>query len=264
VLHHVLSNLTASELAPLRSVSIRLRDLATSNAHWRRCLLSDLVPNFVAFNEIAAIPPLLWSFSLVHDGWFRAYCELKRVVKAPWLRRDEDLIGAPWMVYFKSHLPSTELLGIEDPHATIRFTPDNMAEQVSGLPLNSRKWWIEDGVMRVSAYPPNVPGREPRTLCRKFEHSTVAMISDSPEYLEAMVRINNTIIKEAASERLVSQAEAESLRNAFEQAKKSIFPSSDFNMRNKRLRNVLGLTDERGDDREEDTVGTYTASFLFE
>jgi len=52
------------------------------------------------------------------------------------------------MVYFKQHLPSTDLLGIEDPHATIRFTSENMAIGVSGLPLTSRKWWIENGVMR--------------------------------------------------------------------------------------------------------------------
>jgi hypothetical protein len=89
------------------------------------------------------------------------------------------------------------------------------------------------------------------------------MISDSPEFLEAMVKLNHTILENVVRERRMSQPEAELRKNAFEQMRKSIFPSSDFDARNKRLRSVLGLADESGDDSEEDAVSTYTVSILF-
>ncbi|KAI5784641.1 hypothetical protein EDC01DRAFT_597859, partial [Geopyxis carbonaria] len=160
VLHQILSNLTVSELANLRPVSRSFRYLATSGTHWRKHLLDILVPKYAALHEISMIPPRLWCFGLIHDGWFRAYCEVNRVIGEPWLRGDDDLIGCHYFVYFKAHLRCRGV-GVEEYHSVIRFTDQHVAEALEGLPLYPRVWRIEDGVMKVSAYPPNVPGREP-------------------------------------------------------------------------------------------------------
>ncbi|KAI5857171.1 hypothetical protein BZA05DRAFT_167643 [Tricharina praecox] len=261
VLHCVLSSLTASELVRVRSTSVRLRDLATANIHWRRCLLSDVVPVFAALSDVAAIPPRTWSFSLSHDGWFRAYRELQRVAQEPWLKRDEDLIGGPWMVYFKHHLEDRDLVGVEDPHALIEFTAERLAVWVSGIPLHNRRWWLqedEEGVvkMRVTAYPPNEPGREPISLCRSLEHSTVLMVSDAPEFLDALVTLNDEILDEAARTGQITPTELATRQNAMLEAKQLV--PSDYESRHQRLRLSLGLGREvlDDDDEPEDEVGS--------
>jgi hypothetical protein len=155
VLHHVLSNLNASELARVRGVSVRLRDLATSNPHWRRVLLSDLVPAYAALNDIASIPSRAWAFSLAYDGWFRAYCEVQRKIREPWLRVDADLVDGPWMVYFKHHLADNDLAGIEEPHMLITYRADNIAVSISGVPLGPRRWWLvrdDDGIVKMHGW----------------------------------------------------------------------------------------------------------------
>jgi hypothetical protein len=97
-------------------------------------------------SDIASIPNRTWAFSLVHDGWFRAYCAVQRTRREPWLRGEEDLIGGPWMVYFKHHLRSMDLAGIEEPHAIVTFTTERLAVQMSGvMPLQSRRWWLDAG-----------------------------------------------------------------------------------------------------------------------
>lgn len=240
VLDHVLSNLSASELASVRAVSIRLRDIATSNIHWRRALLSDLVPQCAALDDIASIPACAWSFSLVHDGWFRAYCALQSAIRVPWLRGEDDLIGGPWMVYFKHHPGSIDLATIEEPHSLITFTVKRMAVLITGVP---RRWLpgSSDGLlrMRVTAYPPSEPGREPRTLCRKFEHSTVLMISDAPEFAEALFTFNNTVLQEAVKARLISASELDIHQKKLQEAKAAL--PTEFDARVERLRRVLGL-----------------------
>ncbi|KAA8910784.1 hypothetical protein FN846DRAFT_937894 [Sphaerosporella brunnea] len=256
VLHHVLLNLTASELASVRAVSIRLRDIATSNIHWRRALLSDLVPKCAALDDIASIPACAWSFSLVEDGWFRAYCALQSAIRVPWLRGEDDLIGGPWMVYFKHHLGSIDLATIEEPHALITFTAERMAVLITGVPLQPRGWWLDsnDGVvrMRVTAYPPNEPGREPRTLCRKFEHSTVLMISDAPEFAEALFTFNNTVLQEAVKAHLIDASELDIRQNKLQEAKAAL--PTEFDARVERLRRVLGLEMQTPSEEE---VGVY-------
>jgi hypothetical protein len=147
VLHSVLAHFTAGQLIPVRLVCSRLRDLASSNSHWRRCLLLDLVPTYAALHEIEKIPVRSWAFSQVEDGWFRAYCEVKRVIRQPWLRGEDDLVGGLWRVYFKNHLRDTTLLDIEDPHLVIRFTKEHLAISVSGIPLPPRRWWLHNGIM---------------------------------------------------------------------------------------------------------------------
>ncbi|KAI5813430.1 hypothetical protein BZA77DRAFT_358073 [Pyronema omphalodes] len=250
VLHHVLSNLSANELIPIRLVSVRLRDLATSNPHWRRCLLNDFVPSYVALYEISEIPPNLWSFTLAHDGWFKAYCRLKRVIRNPWLLREEDMIGAPWLVYFKQHMVDPSRPGEHEPHAVIRFdvNPEKKAKLIAGIPLTSRNWWLEGGTMRVSAYPPNIPGRVSGTLCRKLEHSTVAMVSDSPEFMNELVKLNNEIVEEAVRARILDRKEADRRIAALEQAR---LPD-DLSSRNDRLRWILKITDELENEDEDE------------
>jgi hypothetical protein len=72
----------------LRSVSAGLRDIVASNSYQRPCFLYDFLDTFAASNDIAAIRPHLWSFSLAPDGWCRAYCALIRAA-----RRRQSLNG---------------------------------------------------------------------------------------------------------------------------------------------------------------------------
>ena len=83
MIHHVFENLTAAELLCLRSASARLRDIVASNSYWFPCFLRDLLGTFAAFNGIAAIPSHLRSFSLVPDGWHRAYYALMCATREP-------------------------------------------------------------------------------------------------------------------------------------------------------------------------------------
>ena len=156
MVHHVLENLTATELLRLRSVSTRFRHIAASNSYWRPCF-HDLLSTFAAFSDIALIPPHVWSFSLAPDGWYRAYCALMRATREPWLQGEDDLFDSPWMVYFKQNLPSTDLLGVQVPHSIIRFTTERLAVGVAGVVLGPRKWWIQDGALRGFFLPPLLP-----------------------------------------------------------------------------------------------------------
>jgi hypothetical protein len=150
VLHHILSNLTAQELAPLRTVSVGLYDPATSNLHWRRLLLSDLIPSHSGLYQINTIPGRLWSFSLISNGWFRAYCEVKRIINEPWLKTEKDLADSVWTLYFKQHCPD---LSIGDYHSIVCFLQCGSLVPLSGLPLPSRNWKVQDGAMLSSCTP---------------------------------------------------------------------------------------------------------------
>ena len=122
----------------LRSVSAGLRDIVASNSYQRPCFLYDFLGTFATSNDIAAIRPHLWSFSLALDGWYRAYCALIRAA-----RRRQSLNGL-----LQAESTQHRLLGVQVPHAIIRFTAEHLAVGVSGEPLEPRKWWIQGCVTR--------------------------------------------------------------------------------------------------------------------
>jgi len=209
VLHHILSNLAPFDLASVRLVSRSILCLATSNTHWRRIVIEDLLPNYVALQDIASLPLRLWAFSLVEDGWFQAFLKLHNVARDPWLQRQEDLYNQVFMIYFKSHLRQGGAeAGLEDYHVLCGFTPDNWAKTLDGLPLENKKYAVVDGEMIVSAYPPNIPGRDPRTWCRTFEHISVLMVSDAPEFLASLIELNSNIMQRAVKSGKIVQTEA--------------------------------------------------------
>lgn len=77
-------------------------------------------------------------------------------MKTPWLRTEADLIGGDWLVYFKGHMGFEEV-DLREYHSVISFKDDSRAHSVGGLPLHSRQWRIEDGVMKGCLYPPSPP-----------------------------------------------------------------------------------------------------------
>lgn len=51
--------------------------------------------------------------------------------------------------------------------------------------------------MTVSGYPAFIPSRDPHTWGRIMEHISVRLVSDAPEFLKALIRLNTTILAEA-------------------------------------------------------------------
>lgn len=95
----------------------------------------------------------------------------------------------------------------------------------------------------VSAYPPNIPGREEKTLCRKLEHSTVIMISDAPEFLRAVVVLDGVVLEDAVESGLIGREEADKRRTGLGALLAELVPASE-EERQKRLRKVWGLRPE--------------------
>jgi hypothetical protein len=83
------------------------------------------------------------------------------------------------------------------------------------------------------------------------------MISDAPEFVAALVRLNNTLLQEAMRARLITARELDVRRNALQEAKATL--PSDCDARADRLRRALGLeiatTGDGGEPKEE--VGAY-------
>ena len=81
-------------------------------------------------------------------------------------------------------------------------------------------------------------------MCRKLEHSTVAMISDAPELLDALLRFNKSVLGEAAQKHGLSDEEVEKRQTALEEARKSIPGLNHYTERYKRLWKTLGIADD--------------------
>jgi hypothetical protein len=90
-----------------------------------------------------------------------------------------------------------------------------------------------------------------------MEHSTVLMISDAPEFVEALFSLNDTILQEAVRARLITADELDVCRQTIREAKATLPTSLD--ARNQRLRRVLGFEAPTPSDGSEsgDEVGVY-------
>jgi len=126
------------------------------------------------------------------------------------------------MVYFKSHMRQGGA-GLEDYHVLCEFTKDNWAMTLDGLPLDPKKYAVVDGEMIVSAYPPNIAGRDPRTWCRTFEHISVVMVSHAPEFLVALIELNSKILQEAVRSGQIEQVEVLEREQELSERARAIF-----------------------------------------
>jgi hypothetical protein len=115
---------------------------STSPSLWRSNFLS-LLPRYGALLDVASIPPHLWSFSLSHNGWFRAYSLLNRIGNTRWLRTEEDLKDSQWIVLFKGFLREGGG-GDDDGHALVDMRTDLTCSVIEGLPLITMPWYVDE------------------------------------------------------------------------------------------------------------------------
>lgn len=86
------------------------------------------------------------------------------------------------------------------------------------------------------------------------------MVSDAPEFLDALVTLNDEILDEAARTGQITPTELATRQNAMLEAKQLV--PSDYESRHQRLRLSLGLGREvlDDDDEPEDEVGAYNVA----
>lgn len=152
VLHQILTSLShpISDFLSLRLVSRHISSFITSHPALRHFILSTLPSRHPALRELSVLPPEIWSFNLLHDGWLRALLAIKRTIHEPWLKSERDLHESDWLVYFKEMLSEGVYgVGVRHEHSIIRFLGSNgTVECIGGMPLASREWRVEDGVMK--------------------------------------------------------------------------------------------------------------------
>lgn len=139
VIHQIFALLPPPTLASLRLTAPSLHAPATSSLHWRSHTL-HLLSAHRALQDVSAVPIPVWSFSLVPDGWFRAYTTLFRIARTEWLWTDEQLKGSTWTVFFKAFSES----GGNGPwHALVELRANLMSHPLEGLPLNISRWHVD-------------------------------------------------------------------------------------------------------------------------
>ncbi|KAL7273480.1 hypothetical protein RUND412_003655 [Rhizina undulata] len=263
VLLEILVYLSPRDLFSLRLTSHSLHLPASSNLLWRQHLLG-LLNVHGALLDILSIPQKLWAFSLLHNGWFRAYSILHRVARGEWLFSDKDIIGSTWMVFFKSHLkehgrPTSKdgsVISVEEAkrwHALIEFSEDGTFKAVDGLPLREGSWSVDKGMLHVTPYPPSFPSRDPKTWCRVLQTFSVLLIMDAPEFLGSLVDLNSEVLREAVRKRIISREEKETRERALEEARRrKLMDEKDDDL----ARRLRGLWSFRREEREEEESET--------
>ena len=68
------------------------------------------------------------------------------------------------------------------------------------LPNLLIKKTLANCIATVTAYPPNIPSRDPSTWCRIMQHVQVLMVSDAPEFLHGLANLDNSIRSEASEQ----------------------------------------------------------------
>ncbi|RPA97927.1 hypothetical protein L873DRAFT_1689447 [Choiromyces venosus 120613-1] len=215
VIHQIFSLLSPRDLTSLRLTSHSILSAATANAHWRRHFFDSLLPSHAALIDIPSIPHNQWAFQLVTDGWFRAYTTVIRIAREEWLHTDEELKGSTWMVFFKSFLREGGASSDDAAaHALVELRHDMTSVPIEGLPLHSTSWYVDQNKsLRFSGYPPNVPSRDPHTWCRVMQHVSVLMLTDSPEFLEALNVLSSTILEESYAAGLIDEDKRQALES---------------------------------------------------
>ncbi|PWW78905.1 hypothetical protein C7212DRAFT_356157 [Tuber magnatum] len=215
VIHQVFSFLSPRDLTSLRLTSHPMLSAATANAHWRRNFFDSLLSSHAALTDISSIAHNRWAFRLVPDGWFRAYTTIMRIAREEWLRTDEELKGSTWMVFFKSFLREGGASSDDAaPHALVELTHDSTSIILEGLPLRSGPWYVDQNkTLRSSGYPPIVPSRDPHTWCRVMQHVSVLLLTDSPEFLDALNVLNTAILEESHTAGIIDEGKREALES---------------------------------------------------
>lgn len=141
-----------------------------------------------------------------------------------------------WMVFFKSVLANVNCWPLAW-HALVDCSDTRIVSAIDGLALHPSKWYVDDRpsfrgmvvgflLMReypklivksiVTAYPPNVPSRDPITWCRIMQHVQVLMVSDAPEFLLGLANLDKSIRAEASQHQGLETSEIENFDRNFE------------------------------------------------
>ncbi|KAG0643788.1 hypothetical protein HOY80DRAFT_283453 [Tuber brumale] len=215
VIHQVFSFLSPQDLTSLRLTSHSVLPAATANTHWRHHFFDGLLSSHAALIDISSIAHNRWAFQLVPDGWFRAYTTLIRIAREDWLRTDEELKGSTWMVFFKMYLREGGASSDDaNAHALVELKHDLTSNPIEGLPLQRKSWYVDQNrTLRFSGYPAIVPSRDPHTWCRVMQHVSVLLLSDSPEFLDALNVLNTAILEESNAAGLVDEDKRQALES---------------------------------------------------
>ncbi|KAG0136671.1 hypothetical protein HOY82DRAFT_598923 [Tuber indicum] len=233
VIHQVFSLLSPQDLTSLRLTSRSILPAATANTHWRHHFFDGLLSSHAALIDISSIARDQWAFQLAPDGWFRAYTTLIRIANEDWLRTEEELKGSTWTVFFKMYLREGGASSDDETgHALVELTHDLTSNRIEGLPLRSSSWYVDQKKTlrcsyhlhfyfltslppssKVSGYPPIVPSRDPHTWCRVMQHVSVLLLSDSPEFLDALNVLNTAILEESNTAGLIDEDKRQALES---------------------------------------------------
>lgn len=197
VIHQIFRYLSPSDLTSLRLTRRSISFFATSNHLWQlHC--QSLWKSKICLRDCRDIPPSVWAFSLVVNGWFRAFSKVLEIAHSQWLLGEEALDNTIWMVFFKSSLVNANTWPLTW-HVLVECSDTKIVSAIDGLPLKASKWFVDDRPsFRVTAYPPNIPSRDPSTWCRIMQHVQVLMISDAPEFLHGLANLDSIIRSEAS------------------------------------------------------------------
>ncbi|RPA84056.1 hypothetical protein BJ508DRAFT_413074 [Ascobolus immersus RN42] len=216
VVHHILGHLSPRELLVVRQLTRTLNHFSTVNHLWQPHTLELIQARPVLF-DLRQVPPSAWSFSHSPDGWFRAYLTIMKTSKSGWVPTEDGIRNTCWSVHFTGLDLVDEIP--EKPQAICRFDSDGIVYVIDGHLLEPHKWWIENGAVRVPAYPALRPSRGKYTWGRVLTHSGVHMLSTSADFLENLLRLHLEIL-EASS--LIPAQEKESMTEELEWALRNI------------------------------------------
>ncbi|KAJ8103247.1 hypothetical protein POJ06DRAFT_266105 [Lipomyces tetrasporus] len=194
ILSMILSYFTINDLVTARSVCARLSAVSTLNQHWKHQIL-DLwrTRSSMAFIWKGNLIDDL-AFDLLPTGWFRAHVAVCKVVKVPWFRKKNNLIGYKWHSYMRrvgsNHLSSATGRGARNKDdenrdqwtATWTFLDDGTALPLQGLSF--------------SANPPLMSGREWMSWKRMLFNWSTYFLATEPLFFRSIVMVHETIMQE--------------------------------------------------------------------
>ena len=142
VIHQIFRYLSPSDLISLRFTCRSISFLATSNHLWQlHCQM--LWRSKICLRDCRDVPPSVWAFSLVANGWFRAYSKVREIARSQWLLGAETLDNTIWMVFFKSSLDNANTWPLAW-HALVECKDTRIVSAIDGLPLNPSKWYVDE------------------------------------------------------------------------------------------------------------------------
>ncbi|KAK9320414.1 hypothetical protein V1517DRAFT_329359 [Lipomyces orientalis] len=210
ILSMILSYFTINDLVTARAVCARLSGVSTLNRHWKHQILN--------LWRTRSSMAFIWKGNLIDDlafdllptGWFRAHVAVCKVVKVPWFRKKNDLIGYKWHSYVRrvgsNDLSSASGRGSRNKDdenrdqwtATWTFLDDGTALPLQGLSFYSSQWSVDNECTSVwvSANPPLMSGREWMSWKRMLFTWSTYFLATEPLFFRSIVKVHETIMQE--------------------------------------------------------------------